>query len=234
MFRGFRCGGLVKGEARPDDIQKILGCHTVKVPDHTVIGQDAKLLCREEHGQEPVVGFVTAVGRVGGPTPLGHAAGTGGPVVPVSNVDAGHGLETCHQIVPAFNAPDGVDHTIFGLEIEKGCTGFDTGDGGIHRGIITIGQKYRPQVGVQIVDDAGAVFNLVGSHMLVPPNQVVFVVVHMAAGYESTLGMPLHDLTIDIQAGHGILDQDPLLAKAGQIGGRAAVDHVRMGVGIGR
>ena len=95
-----------------------------------------------------------------------------------------------------------------------------------------IGEEHRLGVGFERKHVPGAVVFLVLPGLLVLPNHVALVVIHMNTANQAGLSPAVHDLAIEIQRRRTISNQDPLVDKAVECLTSQAVDARIVGIDL--
>jgi len=217
-------------------LQEAVGGESVEVFHDPIVGHDVELARGEHDGEEPVVVFSAVVIGIGLAALFADAGGAGAAVVTVGDIgkrDLAEGGENRGGLGPG-DAPDRVLHGDVVDEVIGRLVGGDPVlDEGVNSGDIFVGQKDGAGVGAEHVGEAGAVvlFDLAGFFVFF--DDVVFVVLDVAGEGDAHLGATVHDLTIEVEAGLGLADEDPVFLHLVEVGAGVGVDFFAVGIDLG-
>jgi len=100
-----RRGARIHIEVAPHFGEKMTHAAPVEILYQPVVGQNAELRGREEHGEEPVVILLAGVLRIVRPALAPDAHRAGGAMVSIGHVGHRHARKLPHEIAAASHAP---------------------------------------------------------------------------------------------------------------------------------
>ncbi len=206
----------------------------VEVEDDAVVRQNFELSGREEHGQEPVVGLIAGVVRVGFAAHLRDAHGAGCAVVTVSDIKSGYVFEGGLHSGGIGNLPDGVDDSAGGGHaikrrflrglLHQRCDG----------GLVAVGQENRAGLAVGPVDVFRPVVLFGAAGLFVNFDFAGFVVGHVAERDDAVLSATVHFLAVKIERRLGFAYQRAAGFELFKIFNRLGIHRVGIRIGAFR
>src|ERR1700754_1766897 len=126
-------------------VEKLAGRVPIQVFDRAVVGQYVRLIGGEENREKVIVLFIAGVIGVLLAQRGAGAAGAGGAVVAVGDIEQRHLFEFFDQRLRVFvgDAPDGMGDAVGGGEVAQGISLFGALDVGINLIASAISEKDR-------------------------------------------------------------------------------------------
>ena len=218
-------------------VQKRFFRQAVHVTHDTVIVEDLHLVVGKHDDLEIVVTLFTRVPGIGFPAHGGDAAGGGGTVVAVGNVELIHGIKAAGEQLDVgivVDHPQGMAHAVIGGEIvlrrriEIFLHHF------VHHRVLPVGEKDRAGLCIEGIDLAYAVVFLIRARELVATNTVAIVLRHGGHRHQAHLGAAVHDQPVEIIDRFLVPPEHPLVDEALKILGAPGIDRLVIRIGARR
>lgn len=223
-------------------VDELIGREAVEVFDEAVVWEDVEFGGGEESGEEPVVFFVAGVFGVFVASLRAGACGGGGAVVSVGDVGGVEFFVGGDEGCVFLDAPDGVSYAVGCGEVVERLAGGVCFDEAFEVVVVFVEEEDGAGVGVEGEDVAGAVVFFGLPCFLVLFDDVVGVVVDVAAGDDADLGefagalggLEGHGLAVDVDAGRVVAEEGAVGDEAFEVVLGGLVDGVGVGIGVGR
>ena len=152
-------------------------------------------------------------------------------MVPVGDIGARELSELAHVVRGVVDHPDRVGHAVASIEVEQRAAVRVTLDEPVDLGAVAVGQEHRAGVGLEREDVTRPVVLLVASRLLVLADQVVAIVVDVAAADHADLRAVIHHEAVEVHPGAVLADQCALLEERVEGLASLGVDPVVVDVG---
>jgi len=228
---GFRLGGLGQRTNFFKALNDLFGGLVVQSLNDPVVGKNGEFGGGKEDGEKPVVFFLAGVVRIGSPAFGSGAGGRGGSMVAVGDIRHGEFGEGIDIGLRIGDRPDSVSDVIRGDEVVEGALVEVRFNKGGERGLVAVGEEDGASVGVQGLDMAGAVVFFVGPGFFVLENDIVGVVVDVAATDDAGLGLAISNLAIEVKAGLVFADEGAVAEELVEVFPGFGINGVGVGAG---
>ena len=154
-------------------------------------------------------------------------------MVPIGDIERRDSRESIYEILGLFNGPKLVCHAVFRGDGKKWLFLLNFLDPGVDLRILSIGQEDGARICIETTNVTCSVLFFVVPCSLVLFDEPIFKIVNGTTGDDSALHMASHLLSIQIEAGCLLTNEETLVLEALEVIGGTFIDLIRIGISLG-